>query len=199
MNTHTNAHEDLAYIRDLMDDTRRAAGLSGGYFVLWGLVVGIALVATWLQVVGFLPYRPLLTWVPCLALGALGQAVLVWRDMGRPVKSRSGRLVGAVWMALGVTQSILLVAFLGFNTLPGHYMPGIFSSLLGSGIFITGVLAGIPWLRYLGVAWWLGAFSMFAWPGDHVSLLMGGLLLVFYVVPGLVLIRQQSAPAESGV
>ncbi|WP_341938587.1 hypothetical protein [Marinimicrobium sp. C2-29] len=199
MSTHTNAQEDLAYIRDLMDDTRRAAGLSGGYFVLWGLVVGIGLLVTWLQVIGLLPYRPLLTWGPCLALGILGHFILAWRDKHRPAQSRAGRLVGTVWLALGVTQLIFFVASLGFNTLPGIYMPGIVSSLLGSGIFITGVLAGIPWLRWVGVAWWLGAFSMFAWPGDHVSLLMGALLLVLYVVPGLVLIRQQRAPAASGV
>lgn len=199
MSTQTNPHEDLAYIRDLMEDTRRAAGLSGGYFVLWGLAISVGLLLTWLQVIDVLPYRPILTWGPCLALGLLGHFVLAWRDEQRPVQSRAGRLVGTVWLALGVAQLIYFVASMGFNTLPGIYMPGVVSSLLGSGIFITGVLAGITWLRNVGVAWWLGAISMFAWPGDHVSLLMGVLLLIFYVVPGVVLIRQQRAPVASGV
>ncbi|WP_111640302.1 hypothetical protein [Marinimicrobium alkaliphilum] len=199
MDTHANASEDLAFIREIMADTRQAAGISGGYFVLWGLVVGVGLVATWLQVIGVLPYQPMLTWGTCLGLGAVGNILMMWRDFRRPVNSRAGRLVGTVWMGLFVTQMIFIVAHLGFNTLPGEHMPGIFSSLLGTGIFITGVLAGMPWLRNMALAWWLGAFAMFAWPGDYVSLLMGGLLLLFYVVPGLVLIKQQRAQAASEV
>lgn len=199
MSTHTKATEDLAYIRELMADTRRAAGVSGGYFILWGAVVGLGLLLTWLQVIGLLPYRPLLTWLPCLGLGVLGNVILLRRDLRKPTHSRAGRLIATVWIALGITQLILFAAHMGFDTLPGAYLPAIFSCVLGSGIFMTGVFAGLTWLRNLAFAWWLGAILMFAVPGDHVALIMAALLLLAYAVPGLILVKQEKAASAGEV
>lgn len=186
-----NAENDLAYIRELMVDTRRAASVSGGYFILWGLVVGAGLFLTWLQVKGVLPYRPLLTWGPCIALGILGNFFLARRDMREPVQLPAGRLIGMVWAAIGVTQLIFFFAGLGMNNLPGEQLPAIFASLIGTGLFLTGVLASLNWLRNMAFGWWLGSLVMFIWPGEHVILLMGFMLLVFYVLPGIVLIRMK--------
>lgn len=190
-----NAQNDLAYIRELMVDTRRAASVSGGYFILWGLVVGVGLFATWLQVKGVLPYQPLLTWGPCIALGVLGNFFLVRRDMREPVQLPAGRLIGMVWAAVGVTQLIFFFAGLGMNHLPGEQMPAIFASLIGTGMFLTGVLASLSWLRNMAFGWWLGSLVMFIWPGEHVILLMGLMLLVFYVLPGVMLIRMKQPRA----
>lgn len=185
----THAQEDLAYIRELMAETRRAASVSGGYFIVWGLVVGAGLFATWLQVVGVLPYAPFVTWIPCIALGMLGNYFLVRRDMRQPVQSHAGRLIGMVWMGLGITQLIFFFVGLGVGALPGTFLPAIFASLIATGIFLTGVLAGLGWLRNLAFGWWSGSLVMFVWPGEYAILLMGALLLVLYVLPGVALTR----------
>ncbi|MGD8176337.1 hypothetical protein [Marinimicrobium sp. ARAG 43.8] len=186
-----NVREDLTYIRELMAGTRRAASISGGYFIVWGVATGVGLVLTWLQVVGVLPYRPMMTWVPCIAFGMIGNLLLIRRDIRRPVQSYAGRLVGMVWVAVGVTQLIYFFAGLGTHTLPGQVLPAVFSALIGTGLFLTGVLAGLGWLRNLALGWWLGSLVMFLWPGEYAILLMGVLLLLCYVLPGVVLIRMQ--------
>lgn len=183
------AQQDLAYIREMMVETRRAATVSGGYFIVWGLATGLGLMFTWLQVVGLLPYKPFLTWVPCLSLGMLANVYLVRRDMRQPTQSKAGHLVGMVWVGLGVTQLIFFFAGLGVDALPGPVLPGVFASLIGIGMFLTGVLAGLGWLRNTAFGWWLGSVLMFVWPGEFAILLMGVLLLVFYVLPGVALIR----------
>lgn len=189
------AQSDLAYIRELMVDTRRAAGVSGAYFILWGVLVGLGLLATWLQVIGVLPYKPLLTWGPVIALGILGNILLMRREMQEPVQTPAGRLIGMVWVAVGVTQLIFFYAGLGTGALPGEQMPAVFSSLIGTGLFLTGVLACLGWLRNMAFGWWAGSLLMFLWPGEHVIALMGLMLLVFYVLPGIVLIRMKQTPA----
>ena len=191
------AQADLAYIRRLMVDTRRAACLSGGYFIVWGIVVGAALFATWLQLTGTLAYKPFITWTLCFVVGSLGTLYLVRQEMKEPVKSPGGRLIGTVWTSLGVTQLVLFFAGLGSQALPGEHMPALFSTLVGSGVFLTGVLAGLNWMRNLAFAWWAGAVVMFFWPGLHVLLLMGLMLVVLYVVPGLVLVRMKSRQPTS--
>ncbi len=192
----SDAKKDLAYIRELMVDTRRAAGLSGGYFILWGLIVGVALFATWLQVVEVLPYKPLLTWGPCFVIGILGNLYLIRRDIQAPVQMPAGRLIAMVWVSVGVTQLIFFYAGLSADGIPGQHMPAIFASLIGSGLFLTGVLASLGWVRNLAFGWWTGSLVMFVWPGDHVILLMGLMLLVLYVLPGVVLARMKQQQTE---
>lgn len=196
----TDARNELAYIRELMLDTRRAASQSGGYFIVWGLAVGLALFATWLQLQGLMPYSPMITWSACFVAGILGNLYFMRQDAREPVQMPAGRLIAMVWLALGVTQLIFFYAGLGAGALPGEPLPAIFSSLIGSGLFLNGVLAGLPWLRNTAIGWWLGSLVMFIWPGDHVLLIMGALLVVFYVLPGIVLVRmkreQQVAATE---
>ncbi|ROQ17970.1 hypothetical protein EDC38_2942 [Marinimicrobium koreense] len=185
------AQSDLAYIRELMSETRRAACISGGYFIVWGVVVSAGLLLTWLQVVGVLPYAPYATWVPCMILGMLGNVILVRRDRREPVQSYAGRLVGMVWVALGITQLLFFFVGLGQGALPGAYLPAVFGGLIAVGIFLTGILAGLGWLRNMAFGWWLGSLAMFIWPGETAILLMGVLLLLFYVLPGVLLIRMR--------
>lgn len=186
-----NPEDDIAYIRELMVDTRRAACMSGGYFIVWGVAVGLALLITWLQLTDVIPYKPLITWTTCFLAGILGNIYFMRQDAQEPVQAPAGRLIGMVWLALGATQLIFFYASLGAHALPGEHMPAIFSSLIGTGVFMTGVLAGLPWLRNLAVGWWAGSLAMFIWPGTHVSLLMALMLFILYVIPGLVLIRMK--------
>lgn len=186
-----DSESDLAYIRQMMAETRRAACLSGGYFIVWGLAVGAALLATWLQLRGPMEYQPLLTWSLCFAVGIAGNAYFIRQDSRDPVQTPAGRMIGMVWTAMGITMLIFFYAGLGAGALPGEHLPAVFSSLVGSGVFLTGVLAGLPWLRNLAFGWWLGSLVMFVWPGTYVILLMGLMLLGLYVVPGIVLIRMK--------
>lgn len=190
------AQEDLAYIRALMLETRRAASVSGGYFIIWGLAVGLGLALTWLQVAGDLHYQPFLTWVPCLALAMVANVYWVCRDQRQATQGKAGYLVGMIWAGLGVTQLIVFFAGFGVGALPGAILPAVFSSLIGTGMFLTGVLAGLGWLRNTSLGWWLGSVLMFVWPGENAILLMGALLLLLYVVPGVVLIRLRDKHAQ---
>ena len=194
-----DARNDLAYIRELMLDTRHAACLSGGYFIVWGLATGGALFATWLQLIGVLPYSPMITWGLCFLVGSAGTLYLVREDRREPVQAPAGRLIGMVWVALGVTQLVVFFAGLGTHALPGEHMPALFSALVGTGVFLTGVLAGLGWLRNLAIGWWAGSTLMFLWPGLHVLLIMGLMLFVLSVVSGIVLVRMKHRRQTSAV
>jgi len=196
----TDAKNELAYIRELMLDTRRAASLSGGYFIVWGLAVGLALFATWVQLKGLLPYSPMITWSACFGVGILGNLYFMRQDARQPVQLPAGRLIGMVWLALGITQLIFFYAGMA-GILSGEPLPAVFAGLIAIGLFLTGVLTGLPWLRNTAFGWWLGSLVMFVWPGDHVLLIMGALLLFLYVLPGIVLVRmkREQRVAAAGV
>lgn len=186
------ARAELAYIRRMMEDTRQATYISGGYFIVWGFVIGLGLLLTWLQLTGYMPLMPMISWTVCLVGGGIGTAFLVHAEKRRPVETPAGRLIGMVWMSVGISMLIVFFVGTGTGALSGSLMPAISSTFVGTAVFLTGTLAGLAWVRNLALGWWLGAAAMFAWPGLHVLLLMGVMLFVLYVVPGVILIRKKS-------
>ena len=191
------ARADLAYIRRLMEDTRRATYVSGGYFIVWGLAIGAGLLATWLAVTGRWPWPLFWTWTACVAAGGAGTAWLVHQELHEPVETPARRLIGMVWMSMGIGMMVMFFIGVGSGNLDGAHMPALSSVLVGGAFFMTGVLAGLPWLRNLSLGWWGGAAVMLAWPGMHVLWINGLMMLALYMVPGIVLLRQKRHAQET--
>lgn len=186
-----DAKADLAYIRHLMADVRHATYLSGGYFIVWGILIGLGLIATWMRVTGIWMVSPFASWAVCLALGGVGTWWLVRQEQREPVEAPAGRLIGFVWGAVGISMLIIFFVGVGSGTVNGALMSPISSTFVGSAVFLTGALAGMNWVRNLAIGWWLGAAVMFAWPGLYNLLLMGLMLIAFYVVPGVILVLRK--------
>jgi Kef-type K+ transport system membrane component KefB len=189
--TENDARADLAYIRRLLEDTRHVTCVGGGYFLVWGVVTLLGLLLTWAWLTGAWAWSPLVAWSVCLALGAAGTLFLIRRERHEPAQGLGGKLIGAVWLSLGIAMLIIIFIGVGSGSLDGRHMTALASTLIGGAVFMTGTLAGMPWLRNLSFAWWAGAVVMFAWPGLYVLLLMAIMVLALYVVPGLILIRMR--------
>lgn len=187
----TDPHSDLAYIRRVMEDTRRAVYVHGGYFIVWGVVIGLGLIGTWLTATGQWSVAPMAYWTACLALGGIGMLLLIRAERREPVEAPAGRLIGMVWISMGISMLIIFFIGVGSGHLGGQHMSALSSALVGGAVFMTGTLAGLAWLRNLSFGWWAGSAVMFAWPGLYVLLLMGVMLFAFYVVPGVILIRMK--------
>lgn len=188
-----SAKTDLAYIRQLMEDTRYATGIGGGYFIVWGLVNALGLVGTWVAVSGHQPISLFALWSGCMVVGGLGSALLAWRERRQPVEAPAGKLIGMVWVSMGITTALIFFIGVGSGALAGQQMAGLASALFGGAMFLTGGLSSQKWLSFMGFAWWAGAAAMFLWPGNHVLLMMGILLVACYMLPGAVLAKRHSS------
>lgn len=188
-----SAKTDLAYIRQLMEDTRKATRLGGGYFIVWGLATGLGLFMTWLTATHYWTISPFVYWAGCMMLGSLGTYLLVRREQREPVEPAAGKLIGMVWMSMGITMSIIFFVGVGTGALDPQHLSALACALLGGSVFITGFLSGQKWLRNLAFGWWAGSVVMFVWPGIHVLLLMGLLLVALYVIPGVILLNSDAA------
>ncbi|MCG8436015.1 MAG: hypothetical protein MJA83_18505 [Gammaproteobacteria bacterium] len=184
-----DAQKDLAYIRAVMADTRRATCLSGKYFIAWGLASAAGLLGTWLYLRGIVDVSPLVTWAFCIVAGWIYSAYAAIQEAREAALGSAGRFIGVVWTACGV--AVLIIFFIAYplGALQGGHN-GVAATIVGVGVFITGALSGMPWLRNTALGWWLGAAVMFLWPGEHTFLIMGVLLLILYIIPGVLLNRQ---------
>ena len=183
----TDLGDELVAIRRMMDEAQRAIEDNGKYFVTWGVLTIVGLVATYATVTGDAPIRTLwIAWAALVALGWLLGARWGRRDDG-PARTIASTMVADGWSAVGIALSVLVFAGAVSGTLPPQAVPGVASALLGSGAFASASAYRQLPLRAMALVWWVGAIVMLLWPGAYTILLMTAMVLVLFVAPGLLL------------
>lgn len=196
--TQHDALQDLAYIRQVMEQTRRYTAAKGIFFVIWGVAVSTSLLLTWLQVAGTIGGSQWAVWIPSTAIAWGLTLYFAWRQQQDSAVPHHAHLIGMNWTAVGVAMMFMFFVGMGRGTLGYAAIPGLSALLVGIGIFNSGHLSGIRWLAAVGVAWLLGGALMLAFPGLHNLLGMAVLLVFGQIVPGLVLMRQERALRDAG-
>jgi hypothetical protein len=197
MDLQTQAREDLAIIRRLMEDGNRVVNTAGPHFVAWGVLTSAALVATYvLGIRG--DVRPI-TWVWIIAIG-LGwiSSLAMMMAYGRRerVRSATARILGGTWTGVGVTLMLLGFAGPAGGGVRPEAITAVLAPVLGSGFFGTGLLLGSRWMQGAAGVWWAGALFMLLWPGPHGLLVTAGLVLVLQTLPGIwLMLRARRAVA----
>ncbi|MGH7481137.1 MAG: hypothetical protein ACRELV_03205 [Longimicrobiales bacterium] len=192
------AHDDLATIRKLMEDSQGLVLDKGQHFILWGALSAGGLVATWLAATGAVALRVDLLWIALLALGWAGSFAFGVREGRRGrVSSVGRRLLSAVWVSCGVALTLVAVAGIWGPAVPVYALPGVLSVVIGLGFAATSALTGMGGMRYLAALWWAGAAWMLFAPGVYTLLLLAAMAVLLQVVPGVALYRRARAVAQS--
>jgi hypothetical protein len=180
--------EDLAYIRRLMEQTHVATVAQGHYFVAWGVLVGLALIGTWLLVRGVIDTPWYAIWAPAIALGWIYVAWAVRRQMRvQRACSTLGRLIGFGWMACGIAMTLTFFVAAPLGAISVTAIPGLVGAFMGIGVLLTGLVAGIGWLVLVAVGWWLGAVLMWMFQGSDALAILTACVVLLQIVPGLLL------------
>jgi hypothetical protein len=186
--TETQAADDLAFIRKIMDESRSFAEVGGTHFVIWGVTTGLAMLLTWAMVQRLLPGSAMAIYGLWFVALFLATAVSMWfgrREKKAVVRHPVNRQIGAVWFAIGMPMLLLFFVAQPYGLVKSLAIPTTAAALLGSGIYLTGSLAKINWLRNLAIVWWLASIGLMMVRGPTVFLCYAILLFVLYVVPGL--------------
>jgi hypothetical protein len=189
--TDLDAQQELAFIKKVMTDSRKILIDDGKGTIFWGLLISFGLLITYLSIAQ--NWETLLSWFwPVLiAFGWIYTIVTEIRhERKRRVKTFAGKIMAAVWIAFGISATIL--GFVG--TVSGAYHSVIISPLiavlLGTGYLVSGLLYGKSWVSYLSIAWWGGAIVMFFMQSLETLLIMIGMMIFFQVIPGIILYRE---------
>ncbi|HYR09689.1 MAG TPA: hypothetical protein VEQ60_18080 [Longimicrobium sp.] len=197
MDPQTQAREDLAAIRRLMEDGQRVVNSAGPHFVAWGLLTSAALSATY--VLAGRGETRLITWAWAVAvgLGWLSSLALTVAEGRRArVRSATGRILGGVWTGTGITMMLLGFAAPAGGGVDTAVITGVLAAVMGSGFFSTGLLVGSRWMQGAAVAWWAGALLMLLRPGAYGLLVTAALVLALQTLPGLwLMLRERRAVA----
>ncbi len=198
--TNSSAQEDLAYIKQIMLDSRRIVCDDGMNFLFWGMVVVIGQILTFLKI--YFTWEVSLAWLWPVLIGTgwIFTIVYEWRRGKRArIKSFAGKILASVWIASGIAMTT--VGFVG--TVSGAYK-GVFVNpliccILGVAYFVSGAVYGRKWVSLLSIGWWLGAITMFIWPYLYTLLLMATMMVILQTIPGFILYKASKRELKEAV
>lgn len=190
-------HDDLAYIRKLMADSRGQVADDGKPSIIWGIIVCLGLLYTYYEAVNDGPNLTGWIW---MGLSVCGWIYMFWwvrrKKTKQPMRTFAGRITGAIWGSVGISITLFVFATMASYwferpvELHPIFIGYVISILLGIGYFVSGILYEIPWLRLVGIGWWATSLIYIFWPGVHSLLILAAAELVLQVIPGILLLRK---------
>lgn len=181
------AREDLAMIRRLMEQSRGTTDAAAPHFVLWGVLITGALVASYANAVGAIAVDEMWLWVGAVGVGWILSLIIAARtSRERAVRGPGGRIMASIWIGAGI--ALTLLGFVGAPTrafVEAGATFGAMAAVLGAACFASAAVQGSGGFRLLAAGWWAGAAAMFVWPGLVSVLVMAGLMVLLHLVPGL--------------
>jgi len=203
--------EDLAYVRGVAEEGRKAPLLGGRFFVLWGLVVAVGSLANWAVFSGAVSvpsWSVAIIWFSLAGAASVLNGVLGRKLEGKPGSNSIGNQVEkAVWSIAGVIFFTLAIAFLLFSLLIAEKGSPLWGGVIFS-VFppITFGIYAIA-LKATSVASSMDQLKIFVWLSVLfailTTLLIGSLfqffattagILLVSVLPGVLMIRAE--PSE---
>ena len=187
--------QDLAVIRRLMEESQTAVAEDGRHFLLWGALSALGLLGTWAAALDAVALDPLWLWGVLVSAGWIGSFWMGIRGGRRQrVRTVGGRLIAVVWIACGITLTLIAAAGLLGGAVPIQALSGLVAVVLAGGFLGSAVLTGQRWLTAVAAAWWLGGGVMLFVPGLYTLPLLAAMAIGLEVVPGLVLRRRARRP-----
>lgn len=185
------AKDDIAFIRKVMEDSRRIFVDDGKMMMLWGVLVTIALLSQYTrQVTASPPIADFWIWTVCIGVGWIATFLYLKTNAHSPcVQTFAGRMLSTVWMACGMAMTIIGFIAVPLGIIQDDAISGIFAMIMGIGFYISGNLFQNRWMRVLAAGWWAGAVFIFIKPGLYTILLFAAMMFFFQIIPGIFFYR----------
>lgn len=184
------AHEDLAFIKQVMADSQQVLIDNGKIFIMLSL---IALTGILIKIIKDLlgyTFNNLYIWIPIIVVGWTFTVLFKKRLYARMSgTSYTTRAMDGIWAAFAISACILgIIGYISGGIRALAVAPALMI-LFGCGQYMSGVVSNRRWIITMAYGWWAAAIITFFWPGEYAVLVLGLLLILFQLIPGLVLYK----------
>lgn len=193
--------DDLAFIKALAQEGRRAPLLSGRSLIAAGLIYGVVSLAAWAMAVGMLQLSPPWRW-GVWVLGTVIFYPFIWISKraacSRPGASAVGNVaVGAAWRGLGyailaMAVATSLAAWREHSAMVWDTFPCAVLVFYGAGWMVAAAMSQLTWVRWVAAGCLICAIAVGVLADNAASCLVfaaGCFMLV--ALPGWLLLRQE--------
>ena len=193
------AREDIQIIKNMLEKTRKATAESGTLFVVWGVLITLALVGNYVLVY-FKKYDwEWLNWVIVTIVGWVYSVIYgIRRERKDPVRTYVQTAARHLYFACGAAYLLVGLALPRIGVYSYEAITVLIAVVSGVLFFVIGGIFEWPFLKAAGLVWWAGAVGMsFFQPNDR-TLVFTGLFVVAYLVPSFIL-RAKFRREKAGV
>jgi hypothetical protein len=198
-----SVREDLAFIKTLAQEGRRAPLMSGRFLLSAGLVYGVTSLVAWAITIRLIDVP--LDWLAGLWLGVTIVFVPSTRLLGRFVVNRPGltaannRAAFAVWQGLGFALTSMLVAACAISAIVKTpivfaVFPSIVLAVYGMAWWLAAAVSDLNWLRWTALGCFVSAVLIaLLIESTAIYLAYAAALFAFLALPGWLLMRAEPA------
>jgi hypothetical protein len=188
------AREDIAFIRRAIEEGGAYATACSPDMLVWGVAIAIGYLGTYGFIRGWSPVAPGALWAACIGLPWLFSLRRLARRFGGGevrVRGPMAQALAMLWLGCGIFLTTLGIAVMVAEP-RGGWFDAVVAGVMGIAFFAGASLAKLPWLRWVGIAWWVGELALFALRHRIEALpLSAALMLLLLAGPGYVLLQQR--------
>jgi len=184
-------YDEIAFIKKVITDSQKVLLDNGKIYILWSSLAILCIVLKYGKTAIGFDFNNLWIYIPVILFGSLLTHLLKKRSNAeRHVRTFSQKILAGIWISWGV--SILILVIVGYlsGEIEDRAIPAIIATVMGSGQFVSGIASNTSWIRNAAIGWWIGAIVMFFLPGEYTIALLGAMLIVFQLVPGVIIYRK---------
>ncbi|MCE1188753.1 MAG: hypothetical protein LWX56_06375 [Ignavibacteria bacterium] len=189
MSDEQQALDELVFIRKVIVDSRKSLGDNGMGYIVWGVIVVLGLIYTYLNISLKWYFHINIFWTLLMAAGWLWSITYFkGRIRSLKVSTFAGRIIGSIWLSAGVgmTMVAFLATFIG--GVSGDYVSPFIAIILMMAYYISGVVSGSKILKLAALGWFFGAIILFIFSHQIINILLMAILMIcFQLIPGLIL------------
>lgn len=179
-----DAREDLQVIRRMIERTRRSAADSGALFIVWGILITLALIVSYVLVSLKLYEWEWANWVGFTIVGWIYSAVYGYRKE-RSSEVRTYAQAASRHLCVACGSGFLLVGLVlpALRVYSYEAITILVAVVTGILFFVMGGITEWRFLAWLGLFWWAGAvvMSLVGWP--ERTLVYTAFFVAGYLVP----------------
>ena len=193
----TDAQDELAFIKKIMQDSRRVIAFDGKEFIVWGILVTIGMAVMYVNIAFKYYIHFTIIWGILIGIGWI-YSIFRWliHYRKKTPKTFAAKVLSSVWISFGVTMTLIGFALPPLNVIAGWAIMPLVALGSGMAYFITSVVITEKWVRYSAYGWWVGGLVIAAFPGLHMFLLFAGMMICFQITPGIILQKQYKKELE---
>lgn len=186
--TEDDAREDLQIIKTMLEKTRKTTAESGTLFIVWGVLISLALIGNF--VLGSLKLYHW-EWLNWIAMSVVGWVVTVIfsirRQRSEKVTTYFQISARHIYFSCGVGFLLVGLVFPAIGVYSYEAITILIAAVSGILFFALAGVFDWPLFRWLGLFWWLGAVGM-SFAGENLRILIyTGLFIAGFLIPSLLI------------
>jgi hypothetical protein len=182
---HIDAKNEIAFIKKVIEDSKRAVGGDNLGSVVWGVIVAIGMILTYLHIIALTDFIHVgLLWAILIALGWIYTVSSMIKQRKKPsTKTFGGRMLTSIWTACGIVMTCFGFYAAYLHVIEPWAIVPVCSLIIGIGYYVTADIVASRLTKIFALVWWIGGLLMMTWPGAYIFLLFASLIIALQIIP----------------